>query len=152
MSETRHVWFSDAEINQQALANASSLPYLMVAFARSCQRTPEEVAAFAGELFAPGWSRFAGLGADALVRQMALSLVCCGGELQWLKGDSMIAEVGLLSVPNAAEAEFFGISRDETDRFCAVFAPIATSLGFTFAWRRDGEMLILAVSQQPTGV
>jgi hypothetical protein len=147
VSDTRQWSFSDAEINQQALANASALPYLLVALAKDCGRTPEEAAAFAGRLLAPGWSRFAGLGADALVRQMALSLVCCGGELKELVGGESEAEARVSGAPVEDEAAFFGITTGETDRFCSVFVPMAELLGFSFAWRRDGPFLVLSVSR-----
>jgi hypothetical protein len=147
VSDLTNLWFSDAEINQQALANASALPYLMVAFARACGRTPEEAAAFSGKIFAPGWARLAGAGANELVRQMALSIVCCGGEVQALTGDSMTAEVRVSGVPTEDEAAFFGITCEEMDRYCDVFAPIARSLGFSYFWRRDGDLLVLSVSR-----
>lgn len=141
------MWFSDAEINQQALANASALPYLMVAFARACGRSPEEVAAFTGRIFAPGWARLSGQGASAVLRAICLHLVCCGGELEQLAGDDRSAAAYITGVPVQAEAEFFGVSCDETDRFCDVFVPIVASLGFSFTWHREGRTLILAVQQ-----
>lgn len=147
VSDTRQLLFTDAEINQQALANASALPYLLVALAQDCGRTPEEAAAFAGRLLAPGWSRFSGLGADALVRQMALSLVCCGGEVEQLTGDESAAEAHVSGAPVDDEARFFGITTQDTDRFCSVFAPMADLLGFSFAWRRDGPLLVLSLSR-----
>ena len=151
MSDTQELVYTDAEINQQALANASALPYLMVAFARATDRSPEEVAEFVGNIFAPGWSRFTGMGALFVVRQMALSIVCCGGEVQELTGDDSSAEAWVTGVPVQEEADFFGVSCEDADRFCNVFAPIAASLGFAFAWRRDNETLILSVWQAEQG-
>ena len=145
MSDTQELVYTDTEINQQALANASAMPYLMVAFAQATGRTPEEAAEFVGNIFAPGWSRFTGMGALFIVRQMALSIVCCGGEVQELTGDEQSAEAWVTGVPVQEEADFFGISCEDADRFCNVFAPIATSLGFNFEWRRDDETLILSV-------
>src|SRR5690242_10142065 len=117
----------------------------MVAFARMTGRSPEEVPEFAGTILAPGWSRFSVLGALFIVRQIALSIVCCGGDVQELRGDDASAEAWVTGVPVEEEADFFGISFEEADRFCNVFAPIAASLGFTFAWRRDHETLIFSV-------
>ena len=151
MSDTQELVYTDVEINQQALANASALPYLMVAFAQATGRTPEEAAEFVGNILAPGWSRFTGLGALFIVRQMALSIVCCGGEVQELTGDDWTAEAWVTGVPVQEEADFFGISCDEADRFCNVFAPIATSLGCAFSWRRDSETLVLSVRQDDQG-
>jgi hypothetical protein len=151
VSDTQELVYTDVEINQQALANASALPYLMVAFARMTGRSPEEVAEFAGTILAPGWSRFSGLGALFIVRQMALSIVCCGGDVQELRGDDASAEAWVTGVPVEEEADFFGISFEEADRFCNVFTPIAASLGFTFAWRRDHETLIFSVLRTDPG-
>ena len=151
MSDIQDLVYTDAEINQQALANASALPYLLVAFAQATGRTPEEAAAFVGTILTPGWSRFTGMGALFVVRQMALSLVCCGGEVEELTGDEWSAEARVTGVPVQDEADFFGISCDEADRFCNVFEPIATSLGFTFVWRRDDDVLVLSVQRGDPG-
>ena len=151
MSDIQDLVYTDAEINQQALANASALPYLLVAFAQATGRTPEEAAAFVGTILTPGWSRFTGMGALFVVRQMALSLVCCGGEVEELTGDEWSAEAWVTGVPVQDEADFFDISCDEADRFCNVFAPIATSLGFTFEWRRADDVLVLSVQRGDPG-
>jgi len=151
VSDTQDLVYTDTEINQQALANASALPYLMVAFARATGHTPEEAAEFTGNIFAPGWSRFTGMGALFIVRQMALSIVCCGGEVQELTGDDWSAEAWVTGVPVHEEADFFGVTCDEADRFCDVFAPIATSLGFAFDWWRENDALVLSVRREDSG-
>jgi hypothetical protein len=145
VSDTVEGLFSDAEINQQALANASALPYLMVAFARWCGKTPEDAAAFSGHIFAPGWARFTGSGAYDVLRVIALNIVCCGGEVEQLSGNAEAAEARIAGVPVRDEADFFGISTDEADRYSAVFAPIAEPLGFTFSWRREGNALVYSL-------
>lgn len=142
VSETRELLFTDAEINQQALANASALPYLMVAFARACGRTAGEVAAFSGRIFAPGWARLSGAGAYDVLRIVALNLVCCGGEVEKLSGDADSAEARITGVPAQVEADFFGITTAEADDYSSIFAPIVETLGFTFSWRRDGPELV----------
>jgi len=151
VSDTQDLVYTDAEINQQALANASALPYLMVAFARATGHTPEEAAEFTGNIFAPGWTRFTGMGALFIVRQMALSIVCCGGEVQELTGDDWSAEAWVTGVPVQEEADFFGVTCDEADRFCDVFAPIATSLVFAFDWWRENDALVLSVRREDSG-
>jgi hypothetical protein len=147
VSEIRELLFTDAEINQQALANASALPYLMVAFARACGKSAEEVAEFSGRIFAPGWARLAGAGAYDVMRIVALNLVCCGGEVERLSGDGDSAEARVTGVPVEAEADFFGITTDQADHYSAVFAPIVASLGFSFAWRRDGSALVYTLTR-----
>ena len=151
MSCAETVTLSNAEINQQALANASALPYLMVAFARACGRSPEEAASFAGHIFAPGWVKFAGQGADTILRAITLNLVCCGGEIEDFSGDHNLAEARVSGVPVQDEAEFFGITCEEADRFSDIFGPIADSLGFDYSWHRDGPTLALALRRQDFG-
>jgi hypothetical protein len=145
VSEVRELLYTDAEINQQALANASALPYLMVAFARTCGRSAEEVAEFSGSILAPGWARLTGMGAYEVMRIVALNLVCCGGEVERLSGDADSAEACVIGVPVQDEADFFGISTDDADHYSEVFGPIVASLGFTFNWRRDGSALIYGI-------
>jgi hypothetical protein len=145
VSEVRELLFTDAEINQQALANASALPYLMVAFARACGKSAEEAAEFSGRLFAPGWARLSGAGAYDVMRTVALNLVCCGGEVEQLSGDADSAEARITGVPVQDEADFFGITTDQADQYSSVFRPIVTSLGFAFTWRRDGSALIYGI-------
>ncbi|HET7056975.1 MAG TPA: hypothetical protein VFI12_10965 [Thermomicrobiales bacterium] len=150
MADIREMLFTDAEINQQALANASALPYLMVAFARACGTSAEEVAEFSGRIFAPGWARLAGAGAYDVLRIVALNLVCCGGEVERLNGDEDSAEARITGVPVQDEADFFGITIDQTDQYSAVFTPIVASLGFNFSWRRDGAALVYSLQRSET--
>ena len=145
MSEVGELLFTDAEINQQALANASALPYLMVAFAQASGKSAEEAAEFSGRIFAPGWARLSGAGAYDVMRTVALNLVCCGGELERLSGDADHAEARVTGVPVQDEAHFFGITTDQADDYSSVFRPIVASLGFTFTWRRDGSALIYEI-------
>lgn len=152
MTDTQQANFTDAEITQQSLANASALPYLMVAFARDSGRTPAEAAAFAGKLFAPGCARLDGMGALALARHLALNMVCAGAEVERLAGDERAAEVIVSGVPIQEEATFFGINCDDADQFCGVFAPIAESLGFSLNWRRAGDKLVLKVRASDQGL
>ena len=49
----------------------------------------------------------------------------------------------------AEVSEFFGITCDETDRFCEVFRPPLESLGFSFSWRRQDEYMIFTVCRLP---
>jgi hypothetical protein len=146
VDSTDQLAFTDAEITRQALVHSSALTYLMVAYARECGQTPEHAADFAGQIFAKGWARFVGDGALAVARHIALILVCIGGEIESITGDDRQAEIRASGVVTDEDAQFFGISRAEADRFCEVFVPMTASLGFDFSWRRDGDALIYSLT------
>jgi len=137
--------FTEADITRQALVHSSALTYLMVAYARECGQSPEHVAEFAGRVFTKGWARHVDQDALGIIRSIALILVSIGGEIVSLTGDSLEAEVRASGVVTEEEASFFGITRDEADRFCNVFVPMAASLGYVFTWRRAGNDLVYTV-------
>jgi hypothetical protein len=145
VSETGQLEFTEAEITRQALVHSSALTYLMVAYARECGQSPEHVAEFAGRVFTKGWARHVDQDALGIIRSIALIVVAIGGEVVSISGDSLEAEVRATGVITAEDAQFFGITRDEADRFCNVFVPMAASLGYVFTWRRDGNELIYTV-------
>jgi hypothetical protein len=145
VSETGQLEFTEAEITRQALVHSSALTYLMVAYARECGQSPEHVAEFAGRVFTKGWARHVDQDALGIMRSIALIVVAIGGEVVSISGDSLEAEVRATGVITAEDAQFFGITRDDADRFCNVFVPMAASLGYAFNWRRDGNDLIYAV-------
>jgi hypothetical protein len=148
--DTRRNYFSEEEITRQALVHSSALTYLMVAYAKECGQDPGHAAEFTGKLFAKGWARLSNAGAVEIVRQMALILICIGGEILTITGDDHQAEVRASGVLTNEDARFFGISREEADLFCNVFVPMTESLGFAFAWRREGDDLIYTI-QRITG-
>ena len=145
MADVGELEFTEAEITRQALVHSSALTYLMVAYARDCGQSPEHVAEFAGRVFTKGWARHVDQDALGIVRSIALILVSIGGEIVSLAGDGLEAEVRASGVVTEEEASFFGITRDEADRFCNVFVPMAASLGYVFTWRRVGNDLIYTV-------
>jgi len=145
MQEESRFEFSDEEITRQALVHSSALTYLMVAYAQDRGATPEHVAEFAGRIFAKGWARLEGAGAFDLIRHIALIATCIGAENVRASGDFDSAELYADGALTHEDARFFGIERDDADRFCNVFAPMVASLGFDFTWRREGETLVYSV-------
>jgi hypothetical protein len=146
VESTDQLAFTDAEITRQALVHSSALTYLMVAYARACGQSPEHAADFAGQIFAKGWARFVGDSAQEVARHIALILICIGGEIESITGNDRQAEIRASGVVTDEDARFFGITRDEADRFCKVFVPMTASLGFDFAWRRDGDVLVYTLT------
>ena len=147
MADAVDLGFTDEEIHQQAMGNASTLPYVMAAFARACGRTPDDAADLVGRLFAPSWDELKGAGALAVARTMALNMVACGAEVQGLTGDEQSAELRFTGVLTEDDAAFFGVSRDDADRFTGVFGPIAAHLGMEATWHREGEQIVITVRQ-----
>lgn len=147
MGDTHTAAFSEEELRAQATGNASALPYVIAAYAKDRGRPHEEATAFVGRLFAPGWESMRGQGARAVARMVALNHASCGGEVRSLSGDDDRAEVRVAGQPNAEDAAFFGVSRDEADGFFGVFGPIAESLGFRGEWRREGEEVVLLLDR-----
>ena len=146
VDSTDQLTYADADITRQALVHSSAMAYLMVAYARECGRSPEHAADFAGRLLAKEWARFVGEDAQAIARHIGLILICIGGEIEAITGDGRHAEIRASGVLTDEDARFFGISRDEADRFCDVFVPMTAALGFAFSWRRVGDELIFTLS------
>ena len=134
------------EVFQQARGNAGAFPLVLLAYARDQGRPLAEAVAFVGHAFAPGWEEDRGQGAAAAMRWVALNLASSGAEVQGLAGDAARAEVTVMGWPAAEDLAAFGLSRDEGDTFYGVFEPIAEHLGLRYAWRRDGEAVVLALA------
>ena len=147
MSDPTSPILTDEEINQFARGNASAMPLVMTAFARECGRPADDAAAFAGRLFAPGWEEARGQGALAFARLVALNMAACAGELRSLTGDERHAEARLGGLWDDETLAFFGVARDDADRFVGAFGPIAAHLGLRAAWRREGEEIVVTVDQ-----
>ncbi len=147
MTDAPSPFFTDDEINSQARGNASAMPYLMTAFALECGRTPDDAAAFAGRVFAPGWEELRGQGALAVTRIMALNLASSGDEVLSVTGDERRAEARMAGMSGEEELAFFRLSRDDVDRFVGAFVPIAAYLGLRAEWRREGDEIVLTVDQ-----
>ena len=139
--------FTDEEINQHARGNASGMPYLMTAYALECGRTADDAAAFAGRIFAPGWEDTRGQGALVAARYMALNMASGGGVVRSLTGDERHAETRVAGLASDEELAFFGLTREDADRFTGTFVPIATYLGLRAAWRREGDEIVVTVEQ-----
>ena len=147
MAETQGPLFTDADIDRQARGNAAALPYLMVAFAKACGRSPAEAAAFAGRAFAPGWEELRGQAVLAVARTMALNLASCGAEVRAVAGGDDRAEVRVAGYPTAEDAAFFGVILAEVDAFFDVFGLIGAHLGLRCEWQRAGEEVVVTVSR-----
>lgn len=143
MVVSERVLFTDRDVNRQSIANATSLPYLLVGYGLQADWPAERTALFCGDLLAKGWQRLRGTGARAIVRQFALNLMCSGGEARFLSGGVDHAESWVADVLGRYEVDRFGISRAEALHFITAFGPIADSLGYRFTWRKAGNDIVL---------
>jgi hypothetical protein len=149
VASSDHAPFSNHEINQQALANAASLPYLMIAYGVECGWSARETALFCGRIFAKGWERLRGAGARVVARQIAINLVSTGGVLQSLVGDERRAEARVSGLPDPVKLDIFEVGAEDTLQFCDVFAPMATYVSCRFAWRVEGDEIVSSVHAPP---
>ena len=145
MHDASRFEFSNEEITRQLMVHSSALTYLMVAYALESGQTPEHAAEFTGRIFAKGWARLAGGSAIDVIRHIALILVCIGGEITEISGGADFAELHAEGAVTDEDARFFGIEREQADRFCNVFVPMVAALGYRFSWRREGSVLVYSV-------
>jgi hypothetical protein len=150
MGESREPLFADEERCRQATGNAAAMAYALIAYAKECGRPPADAAAFVGRAFAPGWTEGSGRGALWIARTMALNLASCGGEVRALTDDDAAAEARVAGMPTAEDAAFFGLSVEDADHIHGIFGPIAELVGAAYAWRRDGDEVVLTV-RRPGG-
>jgi len=137
----------DEEITRFARMNASAFPYVVTALARECGRSADDAAAFVGRTFAPGWEEVRGQGARVAARYMALNLASGGADVVALTGDEGHAEVRAAGYGDEGELAFYGLTRDDLDRFVGTFGPIAEHLGLRADWRREGEEIVVTVER-----
>ena len=143
VAASERVLFTDRDVSRQSIANATSLPYLLVAYGLQSGWSAPRTAVFCGDLLSKGWERLRGTGARAIVRQFALNLMCSGGEARFLSGGSDHAESWVADVLDRYEVDRFGISRPQAQQFTTAFSPIANSLGYRFTWRKAGNDIVL---------
>lgn len=137
--------FTEAEISQQAAANAKGMSLGVLALARHHGEPPESAARFLGEIFAPGWESFKGKGAFVALQRAALNAVSVGAALHTLSGDERRAEASFGEWPADDDLDLFGLTRDDTAAMFAIFEPVADILGLTCRWERRGRELLLVM-------
>ena len=142
MSEPQGV-FTLEEIRAQAQTNASAGILMVLVLARHHGQPLTDAARFMGQVFAPSWDETQGQGAREVARWVALNAVTCGAELSRLDGNEQQAEVAVAGWPSEEDLALFDLSRDEADLIHELYHPIAERLGLSYAWRRDGDVLVM---------
>jgi hypothetical protein len=144
---------SSEEICAQAQTNASAGTLMVLVLARERGQPLADAARFIGQAFATSWDEIQGAGALDTVRTTTLNAVTCGAELRRLDGDDQRAEAviaGVAGWPNEEELSYFGLSQDEADTLNWLYVPVAERLGLRYAWRRDGDAIVMTFEAATT--
>ena len=147
MSEPQAV-FTREEICAQAQTNASAGILMVLVLARHHGQRLVDAARFIGQIFAPSWDEVQGQGAWEVARSAALNLVTGGGELRLLEGDAQQAEA-VVSWPPQELLDYFDLTQEEVDALHELNGPIAERLGLRYAWRRDGNDVVMTFETVP---
>ncbi len=145
VGEVGEAGFTEEEVHQQALSNGAGWPLVFLAYARDRGQSAGAAARDFGRLAAPSWDEVRGAGALVTARLAALNAVTTGAKLLRLTGDEARAEAVLSGWPDPEALEFFRLTQAEADAFHGHMGPIAEYLGLRFAYRRDGDEVVLTV-------
>ena len=106
----------------------------------------DEFWAFVGRRFAPGWDQ--GLTAKEVALAAALNMVTGGWNLLSLSGDESQAEAVMGGWEFVEAPEFYELTLKEADTIWGAFGPIAESLGYVYAWKRQGDEVTMTFTRQ----
>lgn len=134
------IMFSPEQISQTAVGNVYGLCLVAVAYAKAHALSPVEYWAFVGHQFAAGWRRKQS--AKEVAQGAALNMVSAGCDLRSLSGDETQATAVLGGWP---PEQRYGLTQEEADTVWGIFRPIAESQGYSYAWHRQGDEVILTV-------
>jgi hypothetical protein len=136
--------FTDAEVRDQAMTNATACGLALLVYAREHGEAPTTAAHWLGRLFAPGWERVRGQGAYQVARLAALNFVSLGATLQALAGDEQRAVATLAGWPPDEILRQFEVSRAEAGAAFTIMEPIAEFVGLRYRWVRQGDAVTMA--------
>ena len=132
--------FTPEQISQAAKGNVYGLCLGAVAYAKAHALSPDEYWAYVGGQFAAGWKRKQS--AQEIAQGVALNMVSAGCELRSLSGDETQATAVLAGWP---PEQRYGLTQTESDTVWGIFGPIAESQGYSYAWHRQGDEVIVTV-------
>ena len=144
--DTTHEIFTAEEICEQAIVNSSGTLLLMLVTARERGESLEDAARFVGRIFAPSWDSERGKDARTIARWAALNAVTCGAEVRRLDGDESRAEATVAGWPSEQDLTYFGLTQEDADALHELYGPIEERLGLRYAWRRDGDAVVMTFS------
>jgi hypothetical protein len=140
--------FTAEEIREQAQGNVSALSLFVLVAARERGESLVDAARFLGRTFAPTWDSERGKGAREIARWAALNSVTGGAQLRRLDGDATRATATVAGWPTADDLDYFGLTQDDADTLYELYGPIAERLGLRYAWRRDGDEVVMTFEER----
>jgi hypothetical protein len=131
--------FSQERIEAQARGNVNAFILGSIAYAKAQGQDGRHWATFIGTAFAPGWTNVTTPHEAAAA--VALNCESTGVRVVSVEGDDSRGETTTENWPDPELLGFVGLSQADADQLWDLFAPIARSLGYTYAWRREGGHL-----------
>lgn len=133
--------FTSEELYEQAQGNVTAFILTTIAYFKESGQKPDEWITFVGDRFAPGWQSLEDQGAKAAMQALALNFLSGGAHLQSFSGDETRAEAVMIDWPPTDILEMLGLSQHDVDAFYEIFKPIATLLGLSYTWHREGNQV-----------
>ena len=131
--------FTQQRIDEQARGNVTALILGSLKYAKAQGQSARHWANFMGQAFAPTWTGVTT--PQQAATSLALNCASTGMQIISVTGDETHGETITGNWPDPDELAFFGLTQADADAFWDIFAPIAQSLGLTYAWRREGDQL-----------
>ena len=140
--------FSSECIAKQAECNVSALALGTMAYLKERGFSPSEWIACLGKRFASSWNDPHGSSVETGALLVALNLLTTGAELQTVSGTMTSASVVLRRnwLP-LDQLHFFNVSQADADLLLVLFAPMVEALGFDYMWQREGDLIVVTISQ-----
>ncbi len=134
-----HEEYDDAELLEQAQANAQALLLGTAAFIREAGLPLEQWAAAIGERFGMGWGAPRPWDAAEFLDMMLTNYRALGAEVLVARLEPDRAEATIGPFPDPAICAALGLPEDAADAFHDAPSAIATPRGLSWRWVRDGE-------------
>jgi hypothetical protein len=145
MSDHINTAFTPEQILESAQGNVNGLCLVAIAYLKEHNLSLDEFWSFVGHRLAPSWGQ--GASADEVASGAALNMVSGGCKLRLLSGDESKAEAVLAEWPPEGDLTFFGLTQQEADSVWGIFGPIAESLGYEYAWHRQGDQVTMTFTR-----
>lgn len=139
--------YTAEKLQATARENAVAFALLSVAYLKKQGHSPEDFVAMAGNRLAQSWQALGAAGAIDFAQAIALNITSLGGKVQALDGDDQRAEAVFLDWISHEQASAFGLSQEDGDAWWSVFEPIATSMSYSYSWKRDGDTIKIYLAQ-----
>jgi hypothetical protein len=137
--EHGHAEYTDAELLEQARANAQALLLATVALLDERGIPPAEWAAAIGETFAPGWGDVRPWDAGEFLDAMLTNLRAFGADVVYTELGVDRAEAATTGFPDPDLCGLLGVDPARAEVFHAAAAAIAAPRGLRWAWQRGED-------------